>query len=303
MKELETPNKEMSKYKTIIVLLVIVLLSCAGYMYYNNAETTKEITKLEIEKKSIENELTLLVEKYDSLEASNSVMETELTEAKARIEGYLADLKKQKSISKSQSYRYKREIGLLNSKIQKLNFIIADLNTTVEETTEKLGEAENTIKVKEEDNKQLTERNTTLQKNLDYFARMEVETIKISSLKKSKKGSYKATNKSRSTNAFKVSFEILPNDVNETGEVDIYYVIKDKDGIVIDGKGEFVSYKKFNLTYSYSTKANYQGDKVSVSSIIDLKKDKLKKKMYFVHIYINGKFVGKESILLKKGLF
>jgi len=285
-------NNKSSNNKILIIALTVLLFALIGYTFYNNNDHKEAVKFLQDEKEQIIGNLTAMEEKYDIAIAQNTSLSDSLTIEKEKIIAFKDSVKDLKKINSNTLRRYRGQL--------------ADLKVTNERLLEEVDELRlsNSLLVEEKDsiNTQLiiqTDYNDTLvAQNMDLARKVEiggainVENVKVTAMKMRSNGKYTETNKAQKTDAFKVVFRLMKNEIATAGDKEAYIVLKNPTGKVINAKGTFEHEDGSESKYTDQTIVNYENSDLDVVMLVERKGEKYEKGTYPIEVYISGKLVG-----------
>ncbi len=141
-------------------------------------------------------------------------------------------------------------------------------------------------------NDTLVAQNMDLAKKVEIGGAINVENVHVTAMKMRSNGKYTETNKAQKTDAIKIEFRLLENEIATPGDKEAYVVLKNPKGQVINAKGTFI--KKDGTEYKYTIQdiVNYENSDLDVVMLVERKGDKYEKGIYPIEVYVEGKLVG-----------
>ena len=88
-------------------------------------------------------------------------------------------------------------------------------------------------------NDTLVAQNMELARKVEIGGAINVENVAVTAMKMRSNGKYTETNKAQKTDAIKVEFRLIENEIAEPGDKEAYIVLKNPAGQVINAKGTF----------------------------------------------------------------
>ncbi|WGD35577.1 hypothetical protein [Olleya sp. YS] len=292
-------------YRLIIGSLVIALVILGSYTYsnYNTLENYK--TYITQEKKLLENELSEMIARYESVQVDSKMLNNKLEQSKIKIERILDSIKTLKP-SASLLTVYRSKIKLLQEEKAEVLNLVSNLKQENQRLSKKAEYVEKelintrdlttTLKVKNQD---LVSSNSDLVEKIKSASNLEIEQISAKAVKRITSKRMISTNNSSKANKLFVEFTISKNKLVQDGEKDIYIQILNPNNNVIADQGS-VSFGKQSLIYSKKIKVDYKNEDVNINALITTDIDEpLTEGIYFVNIFYDNTRLGSTSITLK----
>jgi hypothetical protein len=232
-------------------------------------KTRHELTETEIKNIDLEN---MISEAKEGLADTNNKIEL-LSKENASIPSLrkeLSSLKKQKADWEKKIKEYSFEKDRL---MHENNSLATSINT-------------------------LKKENSTLSQRLDiatvYGNSIFADNIKVENFRVKKSKKSRQTIKARRVNQMNVNFTLLENPFIQQGSKKINLIITDPENIILNQQVDNFMIVESNQEskYSYSSKVDYKGSRHNVSTKFEWS-DKLKKGIYRMEIYVDGKYSGK----------
>lgn len=291
----QTPN-----LKLVIAVFFFSIISVIGVSSY--VTMRKEKVFFEHEKKLIINELSEMIDSYNSLTIVNGSLKFQLEQSKARLIATIDSINTMKP-NQALIFKFKTQIKRLKIEKEKILVLVKNLESENQSLKEERQGFEKTLKSRDSISKLIESKYAhLLEKNVEIT---ENKTLFVSNL--SAEGAKRITSKNRvidtryasKTNKFHIQFTIVKNKFLKKGSKTFYFQIMDSRMNVISDKGT-VSFDKKSLIYSGKKTINYEGEELAVSAIIDKgEKEELSKGVYYISIIYKGEIVSKTSMTLK----
>lgn len=284
----------------IIFLLSLLVLGLSGYLIYDastsglsEAEVKSELNDLKNDykfiRKDLENTISKLQnsneliiaqkEKIEFLLSKNEITEEELNIAKKLMQSVsmsvLEEFQNRVAHLEEQKQKLTNENLITETKISFLNAKIQNLETTKQKINEKyLVE------------KKVSDKKTEL---LAYASGISISNFKLQGIKVRNNGKEVETDRASRINKLKVSFDINSNPLANTGNKELYIVVKNSGGIAqkFENKpsGNFISDGK-NIPFSDKISVYY--DKTEGSPVeLEWVGTEFQKGEYIIEIYQN----------------
>ena len=108
----------------------------------------------------------------------------------------------------------------------------------------------------------------------------------------------KTSNKAQKTDAIKVAFRLIENEIANPGDKEAYIVLKNPTGMVINAKGTFMMSEGNEAKYTDQTIVNYENADLDVVMLVERKGDKYESGVYPIEVFVEGKLVGSANLEL-----
>jgi hypothetical protein len=145
------------------------------------------------------------------------------------------------------------------------------------------------------------EQNAPLEDTLgiDTDELLQINYIDIAAMNISNRGKFNETKSARKTHVMRIDFQIKDNKYISPGYKDVYILIQNPKGIILNRKGTFDVYGGKKLRYTDKTVAYYENNYLRISILTEKFIQKMIKGVYTVTIYIENYPVGLEMIRLR----
>jgi len=292
-------QKSSSNKKIITGILIALLVALGVYTFQQNSKFKASEEFLKQEKEQILGNLTSMEEKYDVAISKNSSLSDELTVERDKIIAFKDSVKNLKSTNWSLVRRYRKKIKDLESSNERLFFMNDSL--TIANNLLVVEKDSITGKLVEQTsfNDTLMAQNLDLSKKVEIGGALNVSSVKAMSMRLKSNGKYTETNKAQKTQAIRVNFRIVKNEIAEPGDKEAYIVIQNPSGTVINEKGNFTLRNGQEVPYTDKTIANYNNADLDVVMFVENVTQKFVKGFYTVKVYVEGNLVGASKLELK----
>ena len=290
---------ENKSNKAILIVLALLLVGALGYIFYIDQEHTKLTNAITEEKIEIQYDLQKMVLKYDEAIAQNTEITDELRAERDRIVTFQASIKKLKNANWSLNRKYRKEIANMQESYDRLSQQVVELTAENSMLTDSLGVANTQILQKTVLNDSLNAQNLELQSTVTKGSVLRVNAINVISMRERNNGQLKETTRARRTDAFRVNFRVVQNDIASQGERIALIQILDSKGAVLAEKGTVTFDDGNEVGYSDRTIIDYDNTNIDVISLVELDRKTMAKASYTVNVYLDNRFVGASNITLK----
>lgn len=291
------------KQKWLIPLLLVFLGVSVFFVFKKSQDLNQLESAFKEEKQDLEADLDEVVKNYqtaidDKLEISGR-LELELN----KIVQLRDSVKQLKGTNYKLIRKYKKRIKILEEQNKVLFAKVDSLRSVNSDLTQENLLANQMIVEKDSLNKNLTEVNTALEETKTHLQAkvakasvIKTSAITIVAMKERSNGKLTSTSRSSRTDAFKVNFELLKNDIADPGKRNIYVQIKDKNGKIVAKKGEVVFEESKKLSYSDLLVADYRNQPLSIVSLVQVNRDDIDGGKYTVNAFIDNVYVGSAAV-------
>ncbi|UAB76244.1 MULTISPECIES: hypothetical protein [Mesoflavibacter] len=291
-------------YKLIIGSLIIALSVLGVFTFQNQNKLEEYNAYLAQEKSLIQNELSEMISRFDTLDIENEELSLQLEASKLKLEQALDSIKTLE-VTANLLTHYKSKVQLLKEEKARILNLVNNLETqnkTLQTEVTQSKQQLSSIKVKantlKETNVKLKKRNETLNKHIVKASQMQITMLDAKAVKRVSKNKVVTTDKAKRTNKLLVEFVIPKNDLITKGKKDIYIQIVNPNNNVVSNKDE-AKFGKQSLIYSKKLDVNFNNKDLAVSTFIDADKDEpFKQGVYFVNVFNQDNRLASTSILL-----
>ena len=114
-------DKERRNNLIIIILSVLLIVVISVFVSQHN-ENKKILAALNLEKASIQSELSTMMVNYDSIHTNNETLQTELSGAQTKVKDLLQEVEQIKKVSYGQIEQYRLQVTTMRNIMK--NYII-----------------------------------------------------------------------------------------------------------------------------------------------------------------------------------
>ena len=292
-----TQSSNNNRAKILIGLLVVLLVSLAGYTYTLIQQNKKTVLFLEADKAEVQKELEAIVVSYNEILQDNELKDKELIAARDRIVVLLDSVKNYKA-NLSIINRYKAQVrALKNERTQlfiradSLLFVTQRLAIEKDSTTAVLNK---TIKVVDS----VTTANTQLFNSLEKGALIGITNLDVTAIIVRRGGKIKQTKRASRADKIRVCYTIAPNTLAQAGDRVLYVQVINPDNNIIGDKSN-ITFGQDLLTYSKSESVFYENQALDVCAIIGTTGQDVLKGLYTINIFDAQRQIGSTTLMLK----
>ncbi len=291
-------NNKSSNSKILIIALTVLLFALIGYTFYNNNDHKEAVKFLQDEKEQIIGNLTAMEEKYDVAIAENTSLSDSLTMEKDKIALLKDSVQNLKKVNSDVLRRYRNQMAGLEATNERLIDEVDSLKLANNILTEEKDSINSQLEIQTNFNDTLVAQNMELARKVEIGGAINVENVNITAMKMRSNGKYTETNKAQKTDAVKVEFRLIENEIAEPGDKEAYIVVINPAGQVINAKGTFMDKDDMEKKYTDQTIVNYENANLDVVMLVERKGEKYEAGTYPIEVYVEGKLVGSANMEL-----
>jgi len=291
-------NSKSSNSKILIIALTILLFGLIGYTFYNNNDHKEAVKFLQDEKEQIIGNLTAMEEKYDIAIASNTSLTDSLTTEKEKIAILKDSVENLKTINSSVLRRYRGQLASLEKTNSRLLDEVDSLKMSNNILSEEKDSINSQLTIQTTYNDTLVAQNMELARKVEIGGAINVENVLVTAMKMRTNGKYTETNKAQKTDAIKVAFRLIENEIATPGDKEAFIVLRNPAGQVINAKGTFNTADGAEAKYTDQTVINYENADLDVVMLVERKGDKYEAGSYPIEVFVDGKLVGSAALEL-----
>ena len=292
-----TQSSNNNRAKILIGLLVVLLVSLAGYTYTLIQQNKETLLFLEADKAEVQKELEAIVVSYNEILQDNELKDKELIAARDRIVVLLDSVKNYKA-NLSIINRYKAQVRALKNERTQLfkradSLLIVTQRLAIEKdsTTAVLNK---TIKVVDS----VTTANTQLFNSLEKGALIGITNLDATAIIVRKGGKIKQTKRASRADKIRVCYTIAPNTLAQAGDRVLYVQVINPDNNIIGDKSN-ITFGQDLLTYSKSEIVFYENKALDVCAIVGTTGQDVLKGLYTINIFDAQRQIGSTTLMLK----
>ena len=291
-------------YRLIIGSLILALSVLGVFTVHNQNKLEEYNSYLAQEKKLIQNELSEMISRFDTIDVENKELSKQLEKSKLKLEQALDSIKTLK-VSANLLTHYRSKVEMLKDErnqilnlVEKLESKNKTLQTEAAQSKQQLTSVKKLAVTLKDTNVELEKDNKTLKQQIVAASQMQVTMLDAKAVKRVGRNKVVTTDKAKRTNKLLVEFIIPKNNLVTTGVKDIYIQIVNPNNNVVSNKDQ-VRFGKQTLIYSKKLDVNFTNEDVEVSTFIDADEDEpFKEGVYFVNVFNKENRLASTSILL-----
>ncbi|MCT4698346.1 hypothetical protein [Tenacibaculum haliotis] len=288
------------------IAFLLLLIITIGLLSYQNASEYADLKNVfKLEKEELELELNHVIKNYEGAVYNKD-------NAYLNLSNKLHDIIKLKDTInslKSTDYRlfrfYRKRISSLAKQNEILFKHIDSLNSVNNQLLSKNDSVSEVLALKESQyiklnykKNYLDQQEKALKEKVAIAEIIKTSVIKVAAMKKRRSGKHTSTTRSSKTDAFKIEFNLLENNVTNPGPKAIYIQIVNNSSVIFPAK-EVVLKNTEKILCNDILTAKYHNKQLSVISFIDVNRDDINEGSYKINVFVDGAFTNDTIIDLK----
>ena len=294
----EQPNSATDKsirgYRVVIILLAVIL-AALSILYFNiHRQQQADYALLEIDRDSIQSNLSHLMVDFDNLQVANDTLSGTLQQERERADSLMERLKKERSWSYAKIKQYEKEVGTLQTLMRNYLRQIDSLNTLNQQLiTENVGYRKEISDISRRA-EMAEERATELDNMVKQGSVLKARNIRLTALGNRSREVTRIKNAVR----LRTDFVLAANELTTPGDKTVYVRILAPDGYVLSSEGApTFEYEGERLSYSAQRTIDYQNEDLEVG--IFYTGSGFTAGKYTIELYAEGRLVGSTEIVMR----
>ena len=288
------------------IAFLLLLVIAIGLLSYQNASEYSELKKVfKLEKIELESELNSVIKNYENAIYQKEDISLNLRDKLHKIIKLRDTINNLKTTDYGLFRLYRKRISglakqnkILFAHIDSLNAVNNQLLTKNDSVKDILIQKEGLYTRLKNKNQSLDLEKKVLKEKIAIAEIIETSSIKVVAMKKRRSGKHTSTSYSSKTDAFKIEFNLLENNIISSGEKSIYIQIVNNDKVIAPAQ-EVKLKNKEKILCNDKFKAKYNNKQLAVISFIDVDRDMINKGSYKINVFIDGVFTNSTLIELK----
>ncbi|WP_044401777.1 hypothetical protein [Lacinutrix sp. Hel_I_90] len=281
----------------VFFFLILTILTLLKYF-----KVKDDNIRFEQEKNLVLNELSEMIESYNSVEVLNDTLRLQLEQSKEKMV-IVRDSVRTVKLNQALIAKFRDQIKILKVENKKILSFIDGLESENQSLKNERRAFEKTLKARDSLTELIESKYTHLldeNDKLSEYRKLFVSNLSAEAAKRvTSRNRVVDTRYARRTNKFHITFTIVKNEFLIKGPKTFYFQIMDSNRHIISDQGT-VNFGNTSLNYSGKITVNYRGDELTVSAIIDKNnEEELSKGDYYISIFHKGSLISKTSMTLK----
>lgn len=287
-------DKSIRGYRVVIILLAVIL-AALSILYFNiHRQQQADYALLQIDRDSIQSNLTHLMSDFDNLQLTNDSISTNLGLERERADSLMERLKKERSWNYAKIKQYEKEVGTLQTLMRNYLRQIDSLNTLNKQLiSENVGYRKeiSTISQRAE---LAEEKAAELDNMVKQGSVLKARNIRLTALNAKSKEVTRIKNAAR----LRTDFMLAANELTTPGDKTVYVRILAPDGYVLSSEGApTFEFEGERLSYSAQRSIDYQNEDIEVG--IFYNGSGFTAGTYTVQLYAEGRLIGSTEIVMR----
>ena len=292
-------NNKSSMGLKIALGIAVVLFAVTAFFTFDIMNKKDAMEKdLTEQKELVMNDLSNMAKQYDIAIGENEVANSNLVEARGRIQGLMDSLKISETNVKS-LWRYKQKY----TSLQKEMDVLLEQNDSLRFENTLLATTLDSTQVRLEERTMFTDsllvQNTALADVVENAAVLSTVGLKGFGVIERTSGKLIPTERASRADKLRVCFTVAKNSLVQPGDQELYIQVIDPNNNVL-GANEQVQFEEESLNYSLISKFNYENTNLNVCEFVASKgKENFSKGRYTVNVFNAKDLVSSSEFTLK----
>lgn len=296
----QKPGKKIHLVYLIVILLLLSGAGYLGFMYKTTADqlakTKIDLTETSTQKDSLLFQLDSIYMEYEALKTDNDSINAQIEAQQKQIKSLYYQIRKAKNANKAELNKAKEELVSMKEILKQKYHLIDSLNSAnnflIEENVRLQGDIENAKKIDEEKTQQLEQ----LSEKVEKAAVLKAFNLISVPLSKKSKPSFKR----KKVTKIKTSCTIGENAVVDAGEITVYLRITRSDGAVLSSSNDNTFlYDGEEILFSEKRALDYQNQDTKFEIYYSPSEEELTSGSYKVLLFAQGKEIGNTNFVLR----
>ena len=289
-------DKERRNNLIIIILSVLLIVVISVFVSQHN-ENKKMLAALNMEKASIQTELSTMMTNYDSIHTNNESLQSELSGAQTKVKDLLDEVEQVKKVSYDQIAQYRLEVTTMRNIMKNYIIQVDSLNRRNEMLMAENVQVKENFAQSETKNQQLEKEKQHLQEKIKEAELLEA--TELTAIGINARG--KEAESARRSEQIKVSFVLSKNVTAPRGNKVIYVRIQKPNQVLLQqSPNDLFQFEDLKIPFSASREVTYEGNALPVNIFWDNKGQEFLPGEYTVDVFADGNNIGTAKFLMKR---
>lgn len=281
----------------IIILLSVILVIVVSVFVMQHNENKKLLNALNLEKASIQADLSSLMVNYDSLHTNNESLQTELSGAQTKVKDMITEIQQIKEVSYGQIAQYRQEVTTMRAIMKNYIVQVDSLNRRNEILMAENSQVKQDFAQSVNKNQQLEEEKGHLQEKIKMAQQLEASELLAVGI--SARG--KEAESARRATQIRISLVISKNVTTPRGSKVIYVRIQNPNQLLFQKSPDDVfPFEDLKIPYSAKREVTYEGNSLPVNIFWDNEGAAFLPGEYTVDIFADGNNIGTTKFTMKR---
>jgi predicted nuclease with TOPRIM domain len=281
----------------IIMMLSALLITVVVVFVMQRNENKKILEALNLEKASIQTELTSMMSNYDSIHTNNLALQSELVGAQTKVKDLLDEVEQVKKVSYDQITQYRQEVTTLRDIMKNYIVQVDSLNRRNEKLVAENTQVKQDFAQSESKNQELAKEKEHLQEKVKMAELLEATDLVAIGINARGKDAESA----RRAEQIKVSFTLSKNVTAPRGEKVVYVRIQKPNQVLFQKSPEDVfKFEDLKIPFSAKREVTYEGNALPVNIFWDNAGEEFMPGEYTVDVFTDGNNIGTTKFVMKR---
>lgn len=281
----------------IIILLSLLLVIVVVIFFVQRSENRKMLTALNMEKVSIQTELTGMMANYDSIHTTNESLQSELMMAQTKVKDLILEVDQVKNLSYGQIAQYRQEVTTLRDIMKNYIIQVDSLNRRNEILMAENSQVKQDYAQAESKNLQLEEEKDKLQERIKMAAQLEATELMAEGINTRGKEAESA----RRATQIRISFVLSKNITAPRGNKSIYVRIQNPNQLLLQkSQNDLFPFEDLKIPFSAKREVTYEGNALPVNIFWDNEGAAFIPGEYTIDVFADGNNIGTTTFTLKR---
>lgn len=283
-------DKSLKGYKTVVVLLAVVLVAMTGLFFYQSGQMKADFA---VERDMLTSQFRALSDDYAGLQSSNDSLNVGIALERSRTDSVLGALAKERNLTRAKIRDYEKQLGTLKRVMEGYIYTIDSLGRL----NERLARENVTIR-REVETERLRadvaeERASDAEVKIRQGSVIIARDIRLVALNDRDREVTRASRASR----LRVDFTLSANNLANPGARPVYVRVTGPEGYVLANSGAATfDFEGDALVYTAMREVDYQNGDLPVGIFHT---GGLSSGSYKIEVYIDGTLIGRGETLLR----
>ncbi|MBA4409779.1 MAG: hypothetical protein Q8S54_03940 [Bacteroidota bacterium] len=281
----------------IIIFLSVLLIIIVSVFISQHNENKKILEALNLEKKSIQTELTSMMTNYDSIHTNNVALQSELVGAQTKVKDLLDEVEQVKRVSYSQIAQYRLEVSTMRNIMKNYIIQVDSLNRRNEKLMAENLQVKEEFAQSESKNQELVKEKEHLQEKIKMAAQLEATELVAIGINARGKDAESA----RRAEQIRISFVLSKNVTAPRGNKMIYVRIQKPNQVLFQqSPNDLFEFEDLKIPYSAKREVTYEGNALPVNIFWDNQGAEFIPGEYTVDVFTDGNNIGTTQCVMKR---
>lgn len=281
----------------IIILLSLLLVIVVVIFFVQRSENRKMLEAMNMEKVSIQKELTGMMANYDSIHTTNESLQSELMMAQTKVKDLILEVDQVKNLSYGQIAQYRQEVTTLRTIMKNYIIQVDSLNRRNEILMAENSQVKQDYAQAESKNLQLEEEKGQLQEKIKMAAQLEATELVAAGINARGKEAESA----RRATQIRVSFVLSKNVTAPRGEKTIYVRIQNPNQLLLQkSQNDLFPFEDLKIPFSAKRDVTYEGNSLPVNIFWDNAGAEFLPGEYTIDVFADGNNIGTTTFTMKR---